>query len=166
MAGISGLLARAVCRRAARTLTRRAVASTIRPMTWQQLRYLGNVVITVTVLAILYLIFAHRYSYRPFDYLWQGYICPTHDYERCVDGIEAVALNVHYVDRRMCADRTELEASVEKIAESFADITIDAGFMYGCRRSEYHRSQLTPAQARKGWVIDDSGTTVPSPRAN
>lgn len=134
-------------------------------MTWDQFRYLGNTVITLAVLAILYLIFAHRYSYRPFDYLWQGYICPTRDYERCVDGIEAVMLNVHYVDRRMCADRTELEASVEKVAESFADITIDAGFMHGCRRSEYRRSQLTPAQARKGWIIDDSSATVPSPRA-
>ncbi len=124
-------------------------------MTWDQLRYLGNTVITITVLTLLYLIFAHRYSYRPFDYLWQGYVCPTSNYMNCAEGYEAALMNVHYVDRNICADRTEVEMSVEKVAENFPDVTIDVGFMYGCKRSEFHRSQLTPAQMQKGSVIDE-----------
>lgn len=145
------------------TLTRHPVASTIRGMTWEQFRYVGNTVITITVLVVLYLIFAHRYSFRPFDYLWQGYVCPTSDYMRCAEGFEAATLNIHYIDRNVCADQTELEMSVEKVAESFPDVTIDVGFMYGCRRSQYHRSQLTPAQAHKGSVVDDGAAGVPPP---
>lgn len=128
-------------------------------MTWNQLRYIGNTVITVAVLSALYLLYAHRYSERPFDYLWQGYVCPTSDNMNCAEGFEPAKLSTHYVDREFCAAETQRTMSIEKVAESYPDLTIDVGFMFGCQRSDYHRSELTPAQLEAGLIVD---ATVPA----
>lgn len=128
------------------------------------MRYAGNVVITIVAFAALYLLYAHRYSHRPFDYLWQGYACPTIDFMSCVKGVAPLYLNVHHVDRGICKNETEMEIGLEKIAEYYADLTLDLGFIHGCRRSEFHRSQLTPAQLQKGSVIDDNADPAPAPQ--
>jgi hypothetical protein len=125
-------------------------------MTWYQMRYVGNTVIAIVALTALYLIMAHRYSLRPFDYLWQGYVCPTADYMHCTEGYKVFLMSVHYVDRTICADETERTISIEDIAQSYPDLKVDVGFMYNCRRSNFHRSQLTPAQRQKGSVIDEA----------
>jgi hypothetical protein len=125
-------------------------------MSWDQMRYIGNAVIAITAVTVLYLILAHRYSLRPYDYLWQGYVCPTADYMHCTEGFEASLMPIHYVDREICADETERTITIEEVAQSFPDVKVDVGFMYGCQRSEYHRSQLTPAQRQKGSVIDEA----------
>ncbi len=132
-------------------------------MTRDKFRYVGNALIGITALTALYLIFAHRYDQRPFDYLWQGYVCPTNDFVKCAKNFEPALMNVHYVDREVCKDQTELEMSVEKVAQKFPDVTIDVGFMYGCRRSTYHRSELTSAQLLAGSVVDDSALPTSPP---
>jgi hypothetical protein len=136
-------------------------------MTWDQLRYIGNGVITVVAVTALYLLYAHRYSERPFDYLWQGYVCPTANYMNCVEGFEPAKMSTHYVDRQFCAVETERTMSIEKVAESYPDLTIDVGFMYGCQRSDYRRSGMTPAQFEAGLIVDatePAATEAPTPK--